>query len=89
MLRKIIKFSAARCVPCKIIAPVLKELCQEKSIMLEEIDVEDHPDYAQEYNISKVPTVVLVKENWDTHTIIWAKQKDEYIKEIEFFVWWL
>ena len=86
MLRKIIKFSAARCAPCKLISPVIKEICSERGIMLEEVDVEEHGDYAESYGISKVPTVVFMKENWDKHVIIWAKQKEEYIKELDMFL---
>ena len=87
MIRKVIKFYGTFCWPCKVISPIIKKLCLDEWIMLEEVDVEEHEDYSMNYWITKVPTVVYQKENWETHSIVWALDYDWYKAELYSFLW--
>lgn len=77
-IRKIIKFYSQSCSPCRIIAPIIEEIWQDMWIVIEEVDVHEHPDYATHYWVSALPTVIIMNEDWYTVKAIWAKPKSDY-----------
>jgi len=78
---KIIKFWAERCWPCKAIAPILREIAEEEWIEFIEYDVDNDYDKTNEYNITSVPTVIIVGK--EITKFIWPKSKEEVKKLIE------
>ncbi len=63
---KVIKFSANWCLPCKILAPKLKEILEKpefKDIQFEEIDIDKNQEFAKKYNIRSIPTVIVIKDD--------------------------
>ena len=69
MLKKVIKFSAAWCGPCRAFAGTFKkvsEMEQYKDIEFKSIDIEADEDgelLTEKYNVRSVPTIVLLDEN--------------------------
>ena len=59
----VIDFSATWCGPCKMLAPVLEEVSEELAgkVTFYNIDVDENPDLAQQYNISSIPALVVLK----------------------------
>lgn len=58
----IIDFTATWCGPCKMIAPVYKELSEEfPNAQFIKVDVDDNPAAAQKYGVSAMPTFVFIK----------------------------
>ena len=59
----VIDFSATWCGPCKMLAPVLEEVSEELagSVAFYNIDVDENPDLAQQYNITSIPALVVLK----------------------------
>lgn len=43
----------------KVLESVVKEVCQEKEIRIEEIDLVDHPDIAVKHKIMSAPGIVI------------------------------
>ena len=60
-MKKIIRFTASWCAPCKAMASILEEI--NTNIPIEVVDIDAHQDVAIEYGIRGVPTLVKVDNN--------------------------
>jgi thioredoxin 1 len=51
-------------MPCKQIAPILKEVKNDlkENIKIIKVDVDKNPFIASQYNIKSIPTLILFKE---------------------------
>ena len=60
----VVDFSATWCGPCKMLGPVVEELSNdyEGKIKFYNIDVDDNPDIAEEYGITNIPALVILKD---------------------------
>ena len=56
-------FWAEWCGPCRMIAPILKELAREykDKIKVVKINVDQEPDLATQFNIVSIPTLLFFK----------------------------
>lgn len=54
-----VKFGASWCSPCSQLGKLLEQ--NPLTIPLVEIDIDEHPQLAQQYNVRGVPTMVLVE----------------------------
>ena len=59
----VIDFYATWCGPCRMLAPIVSEVAEEfgKKVKVCKIDVDEEPEIAEEYGISSVPTLLLIK----------------------------
>lgn len=58
----LVDFWAKWCGPCKMIAPILEEISNErKDIKIVKIDVDENKELALEYKIRSIPTLMLIK----------------------------
>ncbi len=57
----VVDFWAEWCGPCRMIAPVLKQLAQEykDKIKIAKIDVDKEGELAEKYNIVSIPTILV------------------------------
>jgi thioredoxin 1 len=57
----LVELGADRCVPCKMMAPILEELRREYagSLKVDSIDVWKNPDAAKQYGIRIIPTQIF------------------------------
>lgn len=60
-LPRLVDLGADRCIPCKMMAPILEELKRDyaETINVEFVDVWKNPDKAREYGISIIPTQIF------------------------------
>lgn len=60
-LPKLVDLGAGKCIPCKMMAPMLEEIKKEYAGKLEVffIDVWENPDEAKKYNIKMIPTQIF------------------------------
>lgn len=59
----VIDFTATWCGPCKMIAPIFKEMSDEMGSRAQfiKVDVDDNPQAAQKYGVSAMPTFLFIK----------------------------
>lgn len=78
MTVKVLIFSAPWCKSCEVIKPTISDLVNMYSdVQFKEIDIDEEEEMTDEYNIKKIPTVVITKDNnelsriqgTDTHLI--------------------
>jgi thioredoxin 1 len=60
-MRKILRFTASWCQPCKNLAKQLEEI--DVVLPIEVIDIDVDTELAMDYGIRSVPTLVIIQEN--------------------------
>ncbi len=60
-LPRLVDLGAGKCIPCKMMAPILEELKSEYAgrMQVDFIDVWENPDEAKQYNINLIPTQIF------------------------------
>ncbi len=80
----LVDFWAPWCGPCRIVAPHLEELNDERSdLRVMKLNVDDNPQTAARYNVMSIPTLLLFKDGQLAHQIIGALPKQRLVQEIE------
>ena len=86
MVKKVLKFSAEWCVPCKLYSKTFHEVSNNdlfKNIIFENVDIEENDDLTEKYKIRSVPTTILLDENDNVlFTIHGNVSKNMLIEEI-------
>lgn len=60
-MKKVIRFTASWCQPCKALASIIEEI--DTNIPISVIDIDANQDIAIEYGIRGVPTLVKFDDN--------------------------
>ena len=80
----LVDFWAPWCGPCRVIAPHLEELNEERDdIRVVKLNVDDNPQTAATYNVMSIPTLLLFKNGQVAHQIVGALPKTRLMQELE------
>lgn len=81
-MKKLIKFSATWCQPCKALSGNMKHV-DFGDVIVEEIDIDADMDKAVSYRVRGVPTLVLEEDGKEIKRqsgVLMADQIEEFIK---------
>lgn len=81
-MKKLIKFSASWCQPCKALAGNMKYV-DFGDVEVKEVDIDENFEEAQKFNIRGVPTLVLLEDDVEvkrTSGVLMADKIEEFIK---------
>ena len=59
---KVLKFYAEWCNPCKMLSKIFEGAADKINLPIEEVDIDDQMELAQQYGIRSVPTLVIVDD---------------------------
>ena len=81
----LVDFSAEWCGPCKMAAPILEELSEEykDNIIIVKVDVDKDKQYAGEYGVRSIPTVILFKDGKIIEQMTGFRGKEGYEEMIQ------
>ena len=74
-MKRILRFTASWCGPCKALSMNLETA--DIKMPIEVVDIDVHDDLAREYGIRSVPTLVMLDENIEVKRIVGSKTVKE------------
>lgn len=83
----VLDFYADWCAPCKVLAPVLEQVAGEyPDVVFAKCNVEADEDFASEYNVRNVPTVIMFKDGEQVSRFSGAFNKAKLVDLINTYV---
>ena len=79
-----VDFWAEWCGPCRAIAPVLESLAEDYNgkVKIVKINVDKETDLANKYNVSAIPSPIIVKDGKEIDRIVGGATKEVYAERI-------
>ena len=79
-----VDFWAEWCGPCRAIAPVLESLAEDYNgkVKIVKINVDKETDLANKYNVSAIPSLIIVKDGKEIDRIVGGATKEVYAERI-------
>ncbi|MBE7002360.1 MAG: thioredoxin [Ruminococcaceae bacterium] len=76
----LLDFWASWCGPCRMIAPFLDEIAQEREdIKVCKVDVDEEPELAARYQVVSIPTLLVIQDGKIVNQSMGAKPKEQIL----------
>lgn len=81
----LVDFWATWCGPCKMLAPIIAQIADEKEgeIKVGKVDVDEEMELAAEYQVASIPTLLLFKNGEVVETSIGFKSKEQLLEMLK------
>jgi thioredoxin 1 len=81
-MKRVLRFTASWCGPCKMLARNLEDV--NTNLPIEVIDIDVLPEVAIEYGVRGVPTLVMLDENMEVKRLVGMqslKQLEDWLND--------
>lgn len=84
----LVDFWAEWCMPCRALAPTIDDLAKtyQGKVKVGKVDTDKHQKTAMTYQITAIPTVILLQNGQVVKKWVGNVKKDEFIKAIDSLV---
>ncbi len=81
----VVDFWAVWCGPCRMVGPIIDELAAEYEgkAIIGKVDVDSHQQYAAQYGVRNIPTVLVFKGGEIVNRQVGVAAKNVYAEAIE------
>ena len=77
----LLDFFATWCGPCKMLAPILDEIAEEREdIKVCKVDVDQEPELAAQYQVVSIPTLFVIEKGQVVNQSLGAKPKAKILE---------
>lgn len=77
----LLDFWATWCGPCRMIAPTVEEIAEERSdIKVGKVNVDEQAELANAFGIASIPTLVVLKNGKVTNQLVGVRPKDDILR---------
>ena len=59
----VLKFFSLTCKPCRVYAPNFEHVVNKLGVDHISIDIDEHPDLKEHFNITNIPATVIIDDN--------------------------
>lgn len=82
-MKTVLYFSTEWCGPCKMFFPIVQEVTTAMSIPLTKVDAESNRELATQYQITGVPTVIVLKDGQPVYRKTGVVPKTQFITSLQ------
>lgn len=77
----LLDFWASWCGPCRMVAPVVEEIAEERSdIKVGKVNVDEQPELASQFGVMNIPTLVVIKNGRIVNQAAGARPKQAILE---------
>lgn len=73
-MKRILKFTAPWCAPCKQLNSVLESVTS--AIPIQSVDIDENPDLAQQYSVRGIPVMIKLDEDIEVERIVGPRGRE-------------
>ncbi|MGI5352295.1 thioredoxin [Streptomyces sp. CA-250714] len=80
----LVDFTAEWCPPCRMVAPVLAQLAEERAgtLKIVSLDVDRNPETQAAYGVLSMPTLILFRAGEPARSVVGAQPKRRLVEQL-------
>ena len=80
----LLDFWAVWCGPCKMIAPLLSQIAEEREdVVIGKVDVDSEMELAMQFGVASIPTLVVIKNGQPVNKAVGYMPKEKILSLLE------